>query len=70
MTFKYKDLHVAAFMFEKNEYLFKYDLKSGYHHADIHPECYKFLDFQWKGVFYVFTVLPFWLSSACYILIY
>ena len=38
LTFKSKDLRVAALMFERNEYLFKFDLKSGYHHVDIHPE--------------------------------
>ena len=38
LTFKYEDLLVAALMFDKNEYLFKFDLKSGYHHVDIHPE--------------------------------
>ena len=27
----------------------------------------KFLDFQWRDVFYVFKVLPFGLSSACYL---
>ena len=69
---KYKGLRVAALMFERNEYLFKFDLKSGYHHVDIHPECYKFLGeggrrFSVEGVFYVFTVLPFRLSSACYL---
>ena len=28
--FKYEDLHVAALMFERHEYMFKFDLKSGY----------------------------------------
>ena len=65
--FQNKDVRVVALMFEKNEYFFKFDLKSGYYHVDIHPECYKFLTFQWKGVFYVFTVLSFGLSSACYL---
>ena len=40
-TFKYEELRVAALMFDKNEYLFKFYLKSGYHHVDIHPECYE-----------------------------
>ena len=30
--FKYEDLRVAALMFEKHDYLFKFDLKSSYHH--------------------------------------
>ena len=33
--FKYEDLRVAALMFEKHEHMFKFDLKSGYHHVDI-----------------------------------
>ena len=71
VRFKYEDLRIAALMFEANEYLFKFDLKSGYHHVDIHPDHFQFLGFQWeeKGVpnYYVFTVLPFGLSTACYV---
>ena len=69
VSFKYEDLRIAALMFEANDFLFKFDLKSGYHHVDIHPEHFKYLDFQWaeRGVtrYYVFTVLPFGLSTAC-----
>ena len=43
------------------------DLKSGYHHLDIYPEHQTYLGFQWEGKFYMFTVLPFGLSTACYI---
>jgi len=67
MTFKYEDLRVAALLFERNYSMFKFDLKLGYHHVDIHPECYNLLGFQWRGTFYVFKVLPFGLSSACYL---
>ena len=64
--FKYEDLRVAMLLFEKGDYLFSFDLKSGYHHVDIAlPHC-KYLGFAWEGRFYVFTVLPFGLSSACY----
>ena len=66
--FKYEDLHVAALMFERDEYMFKFDLKSGYHHVNIYPEHQRYLGFRWdiKGApqFYVFTVLPFGLSTA------
>ena len=48
--------------------MFTFDLISGYHHLDIHPEHQTYLGFQWEGQFYVFTVLPFGLSTACYIL--
>ena len=71
LTFKYEDLRVAALLFDANEYLFKFDLKLGYHHVDIHPDFHTYLGFQWetKGVacYFVFTVLPFGLATACYL---
>ena len=33
--FKYEDLRTAMLLFEKDDYLFSFDLKSGYHHVDI-----------------------------------
>ena len=65
--FKYEDLRVTMLLLEKNDYMFSFDLKSGYHHVDIAQEHWKYLGFTWKGHYYVFTVLPFGLSSACYI---
>ena len=54
-------------LLEKGDYLFSFDLRSGYHHvetADIH---HKYLGFAWNKKFYTFMVLPFGLASACYI---
>ena len=55
----------------KKGYLFKFDLKNGYHHIDIFEPHQKFLGFSWifKGniKFFVFTVLPFGLTSATFI---
>ena len=55
----------------KKGYLFKFDLKNGYHHIDIFEPHQKFLGFSWifKGniKFFVFTVLPFGLTSAPFI---
>ena len=69
-TFKYKDLRIPSMMFERHEYMFKFDLKSGYHHVDIYQEHQKYLGFRWddddKVQYFVFTVLPFGLSTACY----
>ena len=66
--FKYEGLRVAALIFEKNDYLIKFDLKSGYHHIDFHVEHQKYLGFQWDTIttinYHVFTVLPFGLSTA------
>ena len=48
--------------------LFKIDLKNGFHHQDIFEPHQKFLGFSWvfKGniKFFVFTVLPFGLTTA------
>ena len=56
---------------DKEGYLFKFDLKNGYHHTDIFEPHQKFLGFSWafKGniKFLVFTVLPFGLTSAPFI---
>ena len=55
----------------KEGYLFKFDLKNGYHHSDIFEAHQKFLGYSWvfKGniKFSVFTVLPFGLTSAAFI---
>jgi len=69
--FKYEDLNTFAKIFDKNDFFTTFDLKSGYHHVDIHPEHRKFLGFEWtfsNGVtrYFQFAVLPFGLTSACY----
>ena len=53
-------------------FFIKFDLKSGYHHLDIFPEHQPYLGFSWVTPdmdikFFMFTVLPFGLSSAPYI---
>jgi hypothetical protein len=59
--------------FEQDAYMFSFDLKSGYHHVEIFEGHQTYLGFTWKcpvslhEKFYVFTVLPFGLSTACYI---
>ena len=53
--------------------MFSFDLKSSYHHIEILPEHQTFLGFSWRApdsnseTFYVYTVLPFGLSTAPYI---
>lgn len=70
--FKYEDLSHIVQVLDKDQYYFSFDLESGYHHVDIFPLHQKFLGFSWKHKvtitkFYVFTVLPFGLSSASYL---
>ena len=48
------------------------DLSSGYHHIEIHLEHRKFLGFEWtfedrSTKYFHFCILPFGLSSACYV---
>ena len=68
--FKYEDLRIATLMFEKDDYLIKFDLKSGYHHLDIFEAHQTYLGFSWPvnriPRYFVFTVLPFGLATACY----
>ena len=70
--FKCEDLSVATQIFDKDYYLFKFDLKSGYHLIEIFPEHRKYLAFAWdfgtgKFRYFQFCVLPFGLSSAPFI---
>jgi len=53
-------------MFQKDDYMFSFDLKSGYHDVEIYdPLCFQW-DYEGKARFFVFTVLPFDLATACY----
>ena len=69
--FRYEDLKTALLLFDTGDLMFTFDLKSGYHHIDICPSQWTYLGFAWnKGghkCFFVFTVLPFGLATACYI---
>ena len=52
--------------------MFKFDMKSGYHHVDIAYPHQQFLGFAWPldssiDRFFCFNVLPFGLSSAPYL---
>ena len=68
--FKYEDLRLAMLMVGKNDFMISFDLKSEYHHVDIHKEHWKYLGFAWNNgpivQYYVFCVLPFGLATACY----
>lgn len=64
---KADDWRLASTYFSQDCYMTKFDLKSGYHHVDITEKCQKYLGFSWNNKYYVFTVLPFGLTSAPYI---
>ena len=70
--FRYEDLYTLSELFEEGDYFFTFDLKSGYHHVNIHEDFHKYLGFQWsyrdgQVRFFIFVVLPFGLNIACYL---
>ncbi len=65
-AFKYETLTGLHAVLQQNDYMFTVDLKSGYHHVDMHPDSETYLGFWWEGQFYVFTQLPFGLAPACW----
>ena len=69
--FKYEGLNLIPSLFQQGDYFTVFDLKSGYHHVDIHEECWAYLGIEWGDNstrrWYVFRVLPFGLSTACYV---
>lgn len=65
-AFKYETLAELPEVLQPNDFLFTIDLKSGYHHLDIHQDSWQYLGFAWKGKYYLFTQLPFGVSVACW----
>ena len=68
---KYEGLNELLPYAQKGCYGIKFDLKHGYHHVGIFPEHQEFLGFAWpkdgKLDYYKFRVLPFGLSTACFL---
>ena len=62
--FKFEDIRNACVYLPFDHFMFKFDLKSGYHHMDILQEHHTVLGFSWvvNGVRTVFCVYssPFW----------
>ena len=70
---KFEDWKTLSNFLSKDGYLFKFDLKSGYHHLDVFPPHQTYLGFSWiidgELKYFCFTVLPFGLTSSPYIFI-
>ena len=68
---RYVDIRAVFVLFQPGYFFFTLDLKSGYHHVKICPDHRQYLGFSWRFdsvvKYFVFTVLPFGLSSAPYI---
>ncbi|CAI7765414.1 unnamed protein product [Closterium sp. NIES-54] len=65
--FKYEGLSRVADLAPVGDWMFSIDLKSGYHHIDIHPSCWKFLGFEFDKCTYAFRSLPFGLVTAPFV---
>ena len=69
--FNYEGLSHVPSLFRRGDFFSTFDLKSGYHHVDIHEDCWSYLGFSWgcgmSRRWYMFRVLPFGLSTACYV---
>ena len=69
--FKYEGLELIPSLFNCGNFFITFNLKSGYTHVDIHKDSWSHLGFSWgtgpKRKWYMFRVLPFGLSTACYV---
>ena len=70
--FRYENFSVLSGMLNKDDYFTTFDLKSGCHHIEIHPENRNFLGFELtfkdgSTRCFRFCLLPFGLASACYV---
>ena len=45
--FKFEGLDLIPSMFKQGDWAFSFDLKSGYHHVDIHESSRAYLGFSW-----------------------
>eukprot|EP00884_Botryococcus_braunii_P019873 jgi/Botrbrau1/656/Bobra.0161s0044.1 len=65
VSFTYEKLTDVPQYARPGDWLCLTDFKAGYHHFRVHKEDQKYLGLSFQGKFFVFTVLPFGLSSAC-----
>jgi ribonuclease HI len=64
--FKYETLKQLPEWAQPHDYVFTTDLSAGYHHVDLAADAWPYVSFQWRGVYYSFTQLPFGLAPACW----
>ena len=68
---KFEDWKAALLYAKQGQFMFSFDLKSGYHHIAIHKDFHSYLGFSWQFgnevKYFQFTVLPFGLATAGHI---
>lgn len=62
--FKFESLKSLQDILVSSDLMATVDLQNGYWQMRMHPAFTQYLGFEWEGKFYVFTVLPFGLSTA------
>ena len=62
--FKYEDINVASAYFKKYAFMTTFDLKSGYHHIQIHEAYQQYLGFKWNNDHFCYRACPFGLATA------
>ncbi|GJP78674.1 hypothetical protein CLOP_g8945 [Closterium sp. NIES-67] len=65
--FRYEGLNRVPELVQQDDWLSTIDLKSGYHHVDIHPSYWRFLGFTLQGQRFQFLSLPFGLATAPFV---
>jgi len=64
---RHENVITVRHLFGKGDFTFIFDLKSAYHHNEIFDEQKQYLGFAWRTNYYVFSVLPFGLSTSGFI---
>ncbi len=65
--FKYENINTARDILQRFGFLFQFDVKSAYPHIRLHRDGWGCFGVWWRGKFYVYTVLPFGLSTAPFV---
>ena len=65
--FKYEDINTVISLIKPKDFLVAADLKDGFHHIKAHKDHRTYLGFQFKGIYYQWTVLPYGHSCSPYL---
>ena len=65
-SFQNEDIKVVLDLVKPNDNLITLDFKDGFHHIPVLKDHHRFLGVEWKGQWYMWTVLPFGLNASPY----
>ena len=64
--FVYEDIKQVIDIVKPKDKIITLDIKNGFYHIKVAPECSTYLGFTWRGRFYTWMVLPFGLNISPY----